>query len=734
MAVNGTITDLYDYSQAPSYIKATLSGIGYYALALSSFYSATNNDYYLRKLQVIIDAFISDPWFTVSTDRGLARDVKCYWYDGLDHDSSALLTAIAGIISLRLYQWIGDAKYKAYADEIAYQSRNLFPAVDNATDLGWVFGYYKVPRTEANAKYGVNRQGALAYFYAVYSQYNSSFGAYVPLILNWVWRSQVDNGGMTYNIGEMPVNPQYTAFATWFAMCAYSNVPSQFSTALMAKINNTVTWLTQIAGTAYYLTDVIIAGALAMAIKSNFIAPTSVTIEKTKTYLYGSLKSLTYGQKGISTSIDDYPEGSRWAQLHLGALLSLYPLPPILQFFNQPYIAFTNYANGRYRWQGLGLDLFAEQRIYVGDDYDNNGIDAYPFSLLVTHQGVGVKSRSLANVYGVVRTWLNYSTVPRGLTYIYPDSSVFSNVTGTSKIYIWVNYQPTKLGLRVANGSEYDLENLSTGIHKLSSRFLIWVQNVGLTERYSVLVQTSETDSWSFSKDANTATLQTASITDYNVSMAYTRHWCQTINTSATFSLLGARADRISTLDPLTYDEILANWNAETQSRNPEPTWYKTYEAATNSGLELLFHNLPQTVTISQWNCRESILAFTISTPSGTKSVTKLHCGDKGKPREIRINGALAVEGIDWTYVGSVRILTINATAHSNEVHFIIRYLLGDVNGDGWVDIYDVKLISERYGAREGEVQYEPEIDLDGDGAITVFDLMICGQNYGTSE
>jgi hypothetical protein len=263
---------------------------------------------------------------------------------------------------------------------------------------------------------------------------------------------------------------------------------------------------------------------------------------------------------------------------------------------------------------------------------------------------------------------------------------------------------------------------------------MIWAEKAGLTERYSVLIQTAETDSWSFSKDANTATWQTASITDYNVSMAYTRHWCQTINASSTFSLLSARANRTSTLNPLTYDEILANWNAETQSRNAAPAWYNTYETATRSELRLLFHNLPQTITISQWNCRESMLSFTISAPSGTKSVTKLHCGDKGRPREIKINRAQAVEGIDWIYIDSMGILTINATAQSNETDLIIRYLLGDVNGDGWVDIYDVKSISERYGARDGDVQYEPEMDLNGDGAINVFDLMICGQNYGTSE
>jgi len=127
------------------------------------------------------------------------------------------------------------------------------------------------------------------------------------------------------------------------------------------------------------------------------------------------------------------------------------------------------------------------------------------------------------------------------------------------------------------------------------------------------------------------------------------------------------------------------------------------------------------------------MLSFTVSALPGTKSITKLHCGDKGKPREIRIDRMQAVEGMDWTYVDSDGVLTINATAHSNKVELIIRYLLGDVNGDGWVDIYDVKVISETYGAKEGDAHYEPETDLNGDGVVNVFDLMICGQNYGAS-
>jgi hypothetical protein len=57
--------------------------------------------------------------------------------------------------------------------------------------------------------------------------------------------------------------------------------------------------------------------------------------------------------------------------------------------------------------------------------------------------------------------------------------------------------------------------------------------------------------------------------------------------------------------------------------------------------------------------------------------------------------------------------------------------VLGDVDGDGDVDILDVVLISRIYAVKQGEPSFDPRSDLDGDGAITILDLVMCTGHYG---
>ena len=123
-------------------------------------------------------------------------------------------------------------------------------------------------------------------------------------------------------------------------------------------------------------------------------------------------------------------------------------------------------------------------------------------------------------------------------------------------------------------------------------------------------------------------------------------------------------------------------------------------------------------------------LSFNVVAPTGKTSTMKIYLGNKGKPKEILIAGVKAIEGINWTYSVSTKILVINTT-HSSEINITIIFLLGDVNGDGIVDIYDLAAIGKAYGASEGDVRYNPDVDLNNDGIIDIYDLAICGKNYG---
>ena len=726
LSLNGTITDKWDRAQAPSYSHTTLSGAWYYLLSLATFYEEKKGDYYLRKLQSIIDEHIDNPWYRATTDIGTIHYVPGYYYGGVENDASALFFAPTGVGAIKLHEWTGNSKYKTYADDLATESQ-LLVAVSNSTDMAWNGQYKNTPRNATTAKTGVNRQGAIGYFYSLYARYNSTFGSFVPKIFNWIWRAQVDDGGLGYNIGDAKAGLDYTAFSTWFVMNAYQNVPSQFSSTLKAKINNTITWMTQIAGSGTYLRNAIVGSALAMAVESGFISnPSSAFLNKTKTYIYVALKTLTYGIKGLQTSVSDYPEGYRWGQLFLGALLSTYPLPSSLVTYSSPHVTFKNYETGRYYWEGYGLDFEASQILHVGDIYHNNGLYRYPYLLLGTKQGTGTKTRSITNLNGIGKAWLNYSTTPKALTYYYPDASIFINVSGTSKTMVYGGLAPSNFCLRVANGTEYNLNDLSSGTYLLSPSWMLWRNHTDIADRNTILIHTNKTSTWKYTKGADMTWESSTTLTNYNVSIAYIAKWSSTLNSSATFMLLEARAKNINTLTPLTLDEVLTNWNTETESRNPSSSWFNIYQSAVTTKTKLIAHNSPEKVSISAWSSNSNKLTFTVSAPSGIISTTKIYCGDKGEPREVySSNGTLT-----WVYNSSTKILTLNVV-HDGAANILVDWrILGDANGDGKVNYSDLFDLSKVYGFKRGDLEWTTDCDFNWDGKIDVSDMFELSKNY----
>ncbi|MCW3986146.1 MAG: dockerin type I domain-containing protein [Candidatus Bathyarchaeota archaeon] len=57
--------------------------------------------------------------------------------------------------------------------------------------------------------------------------------------------------------------------------------------------------------------------------------------------------------------------------------------------------------------------------------------------------------------------------------------------------------------------------------------------------------------------------------------------------------------------------------------------------------------------------------------------------------------------------------------------------ILGDVNGDRDVDIFDIVLMAGIYGMTEKDQQFIANCDIDGDGDIDIFDVVIAAGNYG---
>jgi hypothetical protein len=63
----------------------------------------------------------------------------------------------------------------------------------------------------------------------------------------------------------------------------------------------------------------------------------------------------------------------------------------------------------------------------------------------------------------------------------------------------------------------------------------------------------------------------------------------------------------------------------------------------------------------------------------------------------------------------------------------IMIKMLGDVNGDGKIDILDVTAISAAYGSKPGKANWNPEADLDDNGVINILDIVACTARYAVS-
>jgi hypothetical protein len=62
---------------------------------------------------------------------------------------------------------------------------------------------------------------------------------------------------------------------------------------------------------------------------------------------------------------------------------------------------------------------------------------------------------------------------------------------------------------------------------------------------------------------------------------------------------------------------------------------------------------------------------------------------------------------------------------------FVNIKIMGDVNGDDVVDMYDVLLASKAFGSRPADINWNPDCDLNRDNVIDIFDLLKLAANFG---
>jgi len=60
--------------------------------------------------------------------------------------------------------------------------------------------------------------------------------------------------------------------------------------------------------------------------------------------------------------------------------------------------------------------------------------------------------------------------------------------------------------------------------------------------------------------------------------------------------------------------------------------------------------------------------------------------------------------------------------------------LLGDVNGDGRVDLKDIALVARAFGSTPTSPNWNPAADINGDGVVNVQDITLVARHFGDNS
>ncbi len=91
--------------------------------------------------------------------------------------------------------------------------------------------------------------------------------------------------------------------------------------------------------------------------------------------------------------------------------------------------------------------------------------------------------------------------------------------------------------------------------------------------------------------------------------------------------------------------------------------------------------------------------------------------------------GESALELYDTKLVNSSEE-SISHTVSNGKVT-ITEGLLGDINGDGMVNILDAIMLSNAFGSRLGDANWNPDADLNDDDIVNILDAIILAGSFG---
>jgi len=126
------------------------------------------------------------------------------------------------------------------------------------------------------------------------------------------------------------------------------------------------------------------------------------------------------------------------------------------------------------------------------------------------------------------------------------------------------------------------------------------------------------------------------------------------------------------------------------------------------------------------------VTAFYDGTPIGVQTVTNLAPG-----HNITLIFLWNTAGIpphhNYTISAEAQsVLYETNLADNTFVNGPVRVkMMGDVNDDGTVDLYDLAAVALAFGSQPGDDNWNPETDFNQDNLIDIFDLVVVTLNYG---
>lgn len=122
------------------------------------------------------------------------------------------------------------------------------------------------------------------------------------------------------------------------------------------------------------------------------------------------------------------------------------------------------------------------------------------------------------------------------------------------------------------------------------------------------------------------------------------------------------------------------------------------------------------------------MVALEVQDPNGTTVVTRTLITDTAGTYHLTFKlPSVAAVGTYTAYVSSA-YMEQRAT---NSTTFKLTALVGDINGDDIVDIFDVVMVATAFGSYPGHQRWNPDADLVPDGIIDIFDVVTIATNFG---